>query len=82
MTSEVLPAIRKNGVYATPEFVQKSISDPQWAITVLQNLVEVKKENERLEAENKEQKETISIMEPRQSTMMKCLIRKERSLQQ
>lgn len=65
VTSEVLPAIRKNGVYATPEFVQKSISDPQWAIAVLQNLVEVKKENERLEAENKEQKETISIMEPK-----------------
>ena len=37
---EVLPSIRKNGVCATPEFLQKTISDPQWAIGVLQALAD------------------------------------------
>lgn len=40
VTSEVLPSIRKNGVYATPEFLQKTISDPQWAMGVLQALAD------------------------------------------
>lgn len=37
---EVLPSIRKNGVYATPEFLQKTISDPKWAMGVLQALAD------------------------------------------
>lgn len=40
VTSEVLPSIRKNGVYGTPEFLQKTISDPQWAMGVLQALAD------------------------------------------
>lgn len=37
---EVLPSIRKNEVYATPEFLQKTISDPKWAMGVLQALAD------------------------------------------
>lgn len=37
---EVVPSIRKNGVYATPEFLQKTISDPKWAMGVLQALAD------------------------------------------
>lgn len=40
VTSEILPSIRKNEVYATPEFLQKTISDPQWAMGVLQALAD------------------------------------------
>ena len=40
VTSEILPSIRKNAVYATPEFLQKTISDPQWAMGVLQALAD------------------------------------------
>ena len=40
ITHEVLPSIRKNAVYATPEFLQKTISDPQWAMGVLQALAD------------------------------------------
>ena len=40
ITHEVIPSIRKNGVYATPEFLKKTISDPQWAMGVLQALAD------------------------------------------
>ena len=40
ITHEVIPSIRKNGVYATPEFLQKTISDHQWAMGVLQALAD------------------------------------------
>ena len=40
ITHEVLPSIRKNAVYATPEFLRKTISDPQWAMGVLQALAD------------------------------------------
>ena len=40
VTSEILPSIRKNEVYGTPEFLQKTISDPQWAMGVLQALAD------------------------------------------
>ena len=38
VTSEVLPSIRQHGVYATSDFLEKSIQDPAWAIGVLQQL--------------------------------------------
>ena len=40
VTSEILPSIRKSEVYGTPEFLQKTISDPQWAMGVLQALAD------------------------------------------
>lgn len=43
VTNEVLPAIRQHGVYATDGFIKKSIEDPTWAISVLQEL-QAKKE--------------------------------------
>lgn len=38
VTSEVLPSIRQHGVYATNEFLEKSLQDPEWAIGVLKQL--------------------------------------------
>ena len=42
VTNEVLPSIRQHGVYATEDFIMKSIEDPAWAISVLQQLQEKK----------------------------------------
>ena len=42
VTNEVLPSIRQHGVYATEDFITKSIEDPAWAIAVLQQLQEKK----------------------------------------
>ncbi|ARD98868.1 BRO-like protein [Lactococcus lactis RTB018] len=38
VTSEVLPSIRQHGVYASNDFLEKSIQDPEWAIGVLKQL--------------------------------------------
>lgn len=38
ITSEVLPVIRKYGVYATEDFAKQAIANPQWAIDILSAL--------------------------------------------
>lgn len=43
VTSEVLPAIRKNGAYATPQTIEQMINNPDFTI---QLLTELKKERE------------------------------------
>lgn len=49
ITSEVLPAIRKHGMYATDNFVEKALSDPDYMIEILQKF-KVEKAR-RIEAE-------------------------------
>lgn len=44
VTSEVLPAIRKHGIYATDDVIEQTIQDPDYIITVL---TEFKKEKEQ-----------------------------------
>ena len=44
ITSEVLPAIRKHGIYATDNVIEQTIQDPDYIITVL---TEFKKEKEQ-----------------------------------
>lgn len=48
---EVLPSIRKNGMYATETTVEKMISDPDFAIKLLTSLKDER--SKRVEAENK-----------------------------
>lgn len=60
VTSEVLPSIRKNEVYGTPEFLQKTISDPQWAMGVLQALADAQ---DKIAVQQKQ----ISEMKPKAS---------------
>ena len=40
VTSEVLPAIRKHGMYATPQTIEQMLNDPDSMIKVLQTLKE------------------------------------------
>jgi anti-repressor protein len=49
VTSEVLPSIRKHGMYATEEL----LNDPDLAIKTFQALKDEREKNKRLEAENK-----------------------------
>lgn len=66
VTSEVLPSIRRNGGYIAG---QESMTDEELmarALVIAQNKIEER--NQRisvLEAENKQQQETISIMKPK-----------------
>ena len=50
VTSELLPSIRKHGIYATENFAEQAIKNPAWAIEVLNALRDEQKK--RIEAEN------------------------------
>lgn len=50
VTHEVLPSIRKHGMYATPQTIENMLNDPDTMITILQNL---KREREEKEAAHK-----------------------------
>jgi len=49
VTSEVLPAIRKYGLYATDEVIEKTLNNPDFMISILQKLKEEKEARERAE---------------------------------
>lgn len=52
VTSEVLPAIRKHGMYATAPTIDKMLEDPDYAIRLLQNYKEERDKRKELEAQN------------------------------
>lgn len=45
VTSDVLPSIRKHGIYATEDIASRAIADPDWMINLLTNY---KKERESI----------------------------------
>lgn len=57
VTSEVLPSIRKHGVYATPVTLDNMIADPDFAIRLLTELKEERKRSKELEEQNEVLKE-------------------------
>ena len=60
VTSEVLPAIRKTGLYATDEL----LNNPDLAIKAFTALKEEREKRKALEQENKEQKSRLNKLEP------------------
>ncbi len=52
VTSEVLPAIRKHGAYATAPTIDKILSDPDYGIQLLQTLKEEREKRIELEEQN------------------------------
>ncbi len=72
VTSEVLPAIRKNGIYATDVTIDKMVADPDFAIKLLTNYkeerqkrIESEQENERLQFQNDQQQQEIKAIAPK-----------------
>lgn len=49
---EILKSIRKNGVYATDDFISKAVSDPDFAIGILTKLKEERQARVELERMN------------------------------
>lgn len=58
---EVLPSIRKHGIYATDEL----LNNPDLFISVLQDLKKEREEKAKLEGENKMQKQIIGELQPK-----------------
>lgn len=56
VTSEVLPSIRKHGIYATDNVIDNILNNPDFGIQLLTELKEERAEKERLALENEELK--------------------------
>lgn len=61
VTSEVLPSIRKNGMYATDEL----LNNPDLAIKVFEQLKQEREEKKKLQLENAEQKKVLEEQKPK-----------------
>lgn len=62
---EILPSIRKNGIYATDNTIEKMINDPDFAIGLLTKLKEERAEKKRLEELNRQQSLKIEQDKPK-----------------
>jgi len=59
LTCEVLPSIRKNGIYITDQVLDMVVGDPKVIVGILQNLIDEKEKRIQLENENMQQAVTI-----------------------
>jgi prophage antirepressor-like protein len=62
ITSEVLPSIRKNGLYATSTTIDNLLANPDLAIELLTKLKEERLAKEQLQIENELNKKKINIL--------------------
>lgn len=51
VTSEVIPSIRKHGAYMTPETIEKTLTDPDFIISIASRLKQANEEKHKLEAQ-------------------------------
>lgn len=59
VADEILPSIRKHGVYATGDFLSRSIADPDWAIGLLTELKAKQEETALLKVQLAEAKPKV-----------------------
>ena len=67
VTHDVIPSIRKYGMYATDETIDRILADPDFGIRLLTQLKEERAKNRLLMQENAEQKQVIEEMQPKVS---------------
>lgn len=63
VTAEVLPSIRKNGIYATASTIESMIDNPDFAIELLNKLKNERAENAKLEKALKNQATKIEFID-------------------
>lgn len=68
VTAEVLPSIRKHGMYATAQTVENMLSDPETAIKMLQTIKDERARNQELEAERDRLKPKAETMDALMAT--------------
>ena len=64
VTSEVLPSIRKHGMYATPATIDAIIADPDMGIRLLTTLKEERAARAKAEAEIEAQRPVAALVTP------------------
>lgn len=67
VTSEVLPAIRKHGAYATEDTIDRILGDPDFGIRLLQDLKAEREARKALEVQNAIQTQQIAELQPKAS---------------
>ncbi|MBQ7826623.1 MAG: phage antirepressor [Clostridia bacterium] len=67
ITHDVIPSIRKHGMYATDETIDAMLADPDFGIRLLTELKEERRKNKMLLEENAAQQKTIEVMQPKVS---------------
>lgn len=75
VTSEVLPSIRGNGVYATDDFITRSIADPEWAINLLTEYKASREKVKKLTETVAVQTQQIAELQPKATyydTVLSC----------
>lgn len=65
ITSEVLPSIRRHGMYANKQTVEEMLENPDVLIATLQNLKKEREEKERLQIQNELQDHQLKISAPK-----------------
>jgi prophage antirepressor-like protein len=65
ITSEVLPSIRKHGMYANKQTIEQMLENPDILISTLQNLKKEREEKESLQIQNELQNEQLKIAAPK-----------------
>lgn len=67
ITHDVIPTIRKYGLYATDATIDKILGDPDFGIRLLTELKEERVRNARLKEQNERQQQMIGEMQPKVS---------------
>ena len=75
ITKEVIPSIRKRGVYATEDFTKKALEDPQFMIDALTALKKEREEKAKLELEKEINKPKVLLAESIENSNDLILIR-------
>lgn len=65
IADEILPAIRKHGVYATDDFIERTLANPDFAIRVFTQLKAEREKNALLTEQNAFLSERNTILQPK-----------------
>lgn len=64
IADEVIPSIRRNGAYMTPDTLDRMITSPEFGIKLLTALKDEQEKRKALEAENEAQRQAIADFQP------------------
>ena len=65
VVEEILPTVRKHGIYATGETLEALVRDPQFGIRLLSELQAEREQRKAIEQESEQHKQIINELEPK-----------------
>lgn len=74
VTHDVIPSIRKHGAYMTDEVIERTLSDPDYLISLARRLKEERAKRELAEAENIKNKPKVLFADTVSASRSSCLV--------